>query len=316
MTKANEIFVGIDVSKDWLEVAICDSQTHWRLPNREAGITELVKRLTCLQPTLIVFEASGGYEMLAASSLVTAGLPVAVVNPTRVRNFAKASGKYAKTDRIDGDMIALFGKTIRPQPRATQTSDELLLSGLVTRRKQIVEMLTAEKNRLHSTPPDLQESLQQHILWLEGELNFFDNEISLFIKRDLASQEKAIIMQSVPGVGPVTAATLLAELPELGKLDRKKVAALVGVAPINHDSGKKKGKRRVFGGRAKVRSVLYMAALSASKSNPVIKPFYDRLVESGKEKKVALTACMRKLLVILNAMIANETPFRFYSSPS
>lgn len=305
-----EYFVGIDVSKAILDVAIWESEVYWQFNNEADGWQELIKRLKILAPKLVVIEASGGLEKPVVVEMYADGLPVAVVNPTRVRNFARSTGQLAKTDKLDAEVIAHFAQAVRPKVRPLRTADEIHLNALVTRRRQVITMLTAEKNRKTTTHTTLREHVQQHIDWLQAELKVLENEIEQFIQQCPAWKEKEVLLRSVPGVGPVTASTLLAELPELGTRNRQQIAALVGVAPLNKDSGKKRGKRRVFGGRASVRRTLYMATLVATKFNPVIRAFYERLLARGKEKKVALTACMRKLLVILNAMIRTNQPWR------
>jgi transposase len=305
-----EIFVGIDISKSKMDVATWGSEETRAYRNESDGRRALVKGLKLLNPTLIVIEASGGLEQAIVSELHRQDLPVAIVNPTRVRNFARSTGQLAKTDKMDAKIIAHFAQAVRPQVRPLRTAEEEHLDALVTRRRQVIQVLTAEKNRRSTTHPALMEHLQEHIAWLEEELKALDNEIEVFIQQRAEWKEKADLLLSVPGVGPVTVSTLLAELPELGTRNRQQIAALVGVAPLNKDSGKKRGKRRVFGGRASVRRALYMAALVATRVNPVIRAFYERLLANGKEKKVALTACMRKLLVILNSMICNRQPWR------
>jgi len=306
---ANNEFVGIDVSKANLDVACWKSKEYKRYSNNPKGIQDLVEWLKELQPELIVLEATGGLELPFVVELAYAKMPVAVVNPRRIREFARSIGQLAKTDKLDAKVIAHFGAATHPEARKIPTHEEEKLSALMTRRRQIIEMLTAERNRLHSARFAMQERIEMHITWLEKELQDLDDEISKFIQQSPLWKEKDALLKSVPGVGPVTSATILAMLPELGALNRQKIAALVGVAPVNKDSGKRQKKRRVFGGRANVRSVLYMAALSATKHNPKIKCFYDRLIRMGKEKKVALTACMRKLLVILNAIIRQNQIF-------
>lgn len=306
-----EIFIGIDVSKVRLDIAIWGSNKYWQVSNDEKGFVELIEKLRNLHPTLIVLEATGGMELPVVAEVAQAGLPIAVVNPKRIRDFARSVGQLAKTDKLDARIIAHFAQAVRPEIRHLHTKEEEHLTALLTRRVQIIEMLTAEKNRSHSIRKVMRGRLQDHLKWLNTELKELDEEIASFIKLSLIWKEKEKILRSVPGVGPVTGATLLASLPELGILNRQKIAALVGVAPVNKDSGRKHGKRRVFGGRAVVRRTLYMAALSATKCNPKIKPFYESLVKRGKEKKVALTACMRKLLVILNVMVKNNELWRY-----
>jgi len=309
-TKSTEIYVGIDVSKAKLDVAIWDSEVSWNFRNEAEGWQELVKRLKTCKPTLIVMEASGGLEQSIVAELYLEKLPVAVVNPTRVRDFAGSTGQWAKTDKLDARIIAHFAQAVHPKVRPLRTAEEERLNALVTRRRQVIQILVAEKNRKATTHSSLQEGVQQHIDWLEDELLDLDREIEHFIQESPEWQEKAALLRSVPGVGPVTASTMLAELPELGTRNRQQIAALVGVAPVNKDSGKKRGKRRVFGGRAPVRRALYMATLVATRANPVIRRFYERLLAKGKEKKLALTACMRKLLIILNSIIRNRQPWR------
>jgi transposase len=310
MEKAAEIFIGIDVSKVWLDVAVHEQEETFRAGNEDAGIANLVKRMKELGPTLIVLEPTGGFEKLVVAELTHAGLPVVVVNAKRVRDFARATGRLAKTDKLDAKVLAHFAAAIRPALRSLRSEEEEQLTALLTRRRQIVDMLTEEKNRLVTVRAKMRTDIEAHIQWLANSLKDLDKEIEDFVEGTPLWKEKDALLQSVPGVGPVTSATMLGMLPELGKLNRQRIAALVGVAPVNKDSGKKQGKRRVYGGRADVRSVLYMAALAAKKFNPVIKSFYEKLIKEGKEKKVALTACMRKLLVILNAMMRTGQPWR------
>ena len=249
-------------------------------------------------------------ETSAASALAVAGLPCAVINPRQVRDFAKATGQLAKTDRLDAGILAQFADRIRPIPRPMPDPETKALSDLMSRRRQLIEMVTAEKNRLQCTPPGWRADVQSHITWLEGRLARLQEKLEALIKTSPTWRVNDELLQSVKGVGPVLSTTLLADLPELGTLNRKKIAALVGVAPFNRDSGTMRGKRTVWGGRAQVRAVLYMGTLAATRHNPVIKAFYTRLLAAGKAKKVALTACMRKLLTILNAMIKNQTAWQ------
>jgi transposase len=310
MKKAGEIFVGIDVSKAGLDVAVHERKEVLHISNDEAGIADLVKKLKKLKPIIIVLEPSGGFEMLVVAELSRAGLPVAVVNAKRVLDFAKATGRIAKTDKLDAKVLAHFAAAIRPELRSLRTEEEEQLTALLTRRRQVLEMLTVEKNRLVTVRAKMKADIEAHIHWLSNDLKELDQGIEDFVKGSPVWKEKDFLLQSVPGVGPVTSATMLGMLPELGLLNRQEIAALVGVAPLNKDSGPKQGKRRIFGGRGDVRSMLYMAALSAKKHNPFIRTFYERLLRHGKEKKVALTACMRKLLVILNAMVRTNQPWR------
>jgi len=311
MKKASaEIFVGIDVSKSWLDVAVHEQEEVLRTGNDDPGIASLVKRLKKWKPTLIILEPTGGFEMLVVAELTQAGLPVVVINAKRVRDFARATGRLAKTDKLDAKVLAHFAAAVRPPLRNLRSEEAEQLTALLTRRKQVLEMITVEKNRLVTVRTKMRSDIQAHLQWLSKNLKELDKEIEEFVENSPVWKEKDALLQTVPGVGRVTSATLLGMLPELGQLNRQEIAALVGVAPMNKDSGKKHGKRRVFGGRADVRSVLYMAALAAKKFNPVIRKFYERLLKHGKEKKVALTACMRKLLVILNSMMHTNLPWR------
>jgi transposase len=307
-TKSAGPFIGVDVSKATLDTAVDGETRVQQYANDEAGIAALAAFVTEHQPTLVVVEASGGWEMDLVASLAAAGLPAAVVNPTRVRNFAKATGQYAKTDKINARVLAHFAAAIQPPVRSLKTGDQAQLSAVISRRQQLVTMLTMEKNHRVTTRNEMREQLERHICWLEAEIADLNEQLELLVAHCAEWQDKKKVLMSVKGVGVVTATTLLADLPELGSLNRQQIAALVGLAPLNKDSGRKRGKRHIFGGRAAVRSKLYMAALSASRTNPVIRPFYERLIANGKLGKVALTACMRKLLVILNAMIRDMKP--------
>jgi transposase len=309
MTTSSEIYVGIDVSKDRLDIAMLDERQAKQFSNTKDGIAQLVKAVLDLPPELIVVEATGGYQRQVVDALFHAGLCVAVVNPARVRQFARARGLLAKTDKLDAFVLAEFGKTMQPRRYEGKTDAEKQLSALLVRRKQIEEMLKAEQNRLHTTLPSLKSSVEQVIAVLKEQKKLLDEQIRAFLKQQKGWQEQSEILSSAPGVGPVTTATLLAELPELGKIDHKKIAALVGVAPMNYDSGRKRGYRKTKGGRAEVRSVLYMSTLVATRYNPLIQSQYQHLLKRGKLKKVALTACMRKFLVILNAMMRDQQPF-------
>jgi len=310
MTNAAGIFVGIDVSKARLDVAVHEPATSWQADNTDRGIAELVDRLQELQPRLILLEATGGFELPLVAALMHARLPVVVSNPRRVRDFARSTGQLAKTDRLDAQMLAYMAAVLRPEPRPLPSDAEEQLTALLTRRQQILDMLTVEKNRLHTVRATMRQDIQEHLTWLKQKLAKLDEEIDHFVQSSSIWKEKDAILRSTPGVGRVTSSTLLGRLPELGTLNRQEIAALVGVAPLNRDSGKKRGKRRIFGGRAAVRRVLYMAALVATQCNPRIKRFYEHLLKQGKEKKVALTACMRKLLVILNAMMRTKQYWR------
>jgi len=313
--KNSETFVGIDVSKTSLDVALRPDNTHWSCGNDDAEIGTLVKRLRKLQPTLIVLEATGGLEIPVAAALASVGLPIVVVNPRQVRDFAKATGELAKTDRIDAGVLAWFGEAVRPEIRPLKDPATQELAALLTRRRQLTDMLTAEKNRLSCAPKRVSKDIKIHITWLEKRLRDANNGLSKAIKQSPVWCEHDEILQSTPGVGPVLSVTLLAALPELGTLNRRQIAALAGVAPFNRDSGKFKGKRAIWGGRAEVRAVLYMGTLSAVRCNPIIRSFYQRLTKAGKNHKVAMTACMRKLLTILNIMMKNHTHWHYQSPP-
>jgi transposase len=308
MTPA-KFYVGVDVAKDWLDVAQRPEGAPWRVSNDERGIAALVERLVQLRPALVVLEATGGMEMPVVGALVIVQLPTAVVNPRQVREFARATGRLAKTDAIDAQVLAQFGEAVRPELRPFPDAATQELSALLARRRQLVGMLTAEKNRLRTAAKAVRADVQEHIRWLERRLSDLDGQLAQSIRSSPSWRERDNLLKSTPGVGPVLSVTLLAELPELGTLGRKEIAALVGVAPLNWDSGHLRGKRRVWGGRSRVRAALYMAALVAARCNPVLRAFYERLVEAGKPKKVALTACMHKLLTILNAMIRHRTPW-------
>lgn len=303
----SEAYVGIDVSKDQLDVKALPCSEAQQFSNDDAGIKKLLDWVKKIDPNLIVFESTGGLEMLAVSSLLENDLPVVVINPRQIRDFAKATGRLAKTDAIDADTIACFARDIRPQIRPIKDEHTQLLSALNARRRQLVDMLVAEKNRLYTAAKANKKSIQAHIRWLERSLADINKDIDKTIKESPRWRQDDNILQSFKGVGPVVSATLLCDLPELGKLNRKKIAALVGVAPMNCDSGRFRGKRRILGGRANVRRKLYMAAVASIRHNPTMKNFYNRLIEAGKPPKLALTACMRKILTILNAMMKKRT---------
>lgn len=308
MNQAERI-IGIDVSKALLDVAVLPDDQTWSVDNDQQGIRTLVKDLKRWRCRLVILEATGGLEMAAVSALAAAGLPVVVVNPRQVRDFAKSKGILAKTDRIDARVLTLFGEAVKPQVRPLKDKQMQQLEALVSRRRQLVDMLTAEKNRLSQAQKSVRKNIKAHIAWLEQRLNEIDSDLNKLIKDTPIWREKDTVLQSAPGVGPVLSSSMIAKLPELGTLNRKKIAALVGVAPFNRDSGKWRGRRAIWGGRADVRAVLYMATLASIRWNPSISTFYSRLVGAGKEHKVAMTACMRKLLTTLNAMVKNETPW-------
>jgi transposase len=305
--EVSAIFVGIDVSKAQLDVAIRPTGEKESVTNDEAGIKALVARLDKIQPERIVLEATGGFERLLLRALISAELRVAVVNPRQVRDFAKATGQLAKTDRIDAEILARFGQAVRPQLRPLPDAVTVELRALTARRRQITEMIVAETNRLALASKGVRKHIEAHIRWLKADLQRADKDLDQSIRQSPIWRENEDLLRSVPSIGPVISRTLLAELPELGQLNRKQIAALVGVAPLNRDSGTFKGRRSIWGGRASVRAALYMAALVASRRNAVIRTFYKRLRDTGKAPKVALVACMRKLLTILNAMIKHKT---------
>ena len=307
--RPSNVYVGIDVAKERLDVAQRPSLEGWRVANDERGIAELVARLVQLKPALVVLEATGGMELPLVGALAAAGLPVVVINPRQAREFARATGRLAKTDAIDAQVLAQLAEAVRPQLRPLPDAAAQELSALMTRRRQLIEMLTAEKNRLRAAARAVRPDIQEHIHWLERRLADLDGDLSQTIRSSDIWREKDDLLQSAPGVGPVVSTTLLADLPELGTLNRKEIAALVGVAPLNRDSGTLRGRRTVWGGRSKVRAALYMATLVATQRNPVNRTFYQRLLSAGKPKKVALTACMRKLLTILNAILRSRTPW-------
>jgi transposase len=298
--------VGIDVSKETLDVALPDGQVI-QVGNDESGIGQLLGQLKVVD--LVVMEATGGYETQLATALVGAGLRVAVVNPRQVRDFARATGRLAKTDRIDAQLIGAFGLAIEPQ--ILQLADEKAqdLQALLVRRGQLVAMRVQEMNRLGLVRGAMRKGLKQHIDWLEQAIGQLDIDLTAGLRSSPAWRAKDELLQSLKGVGPITSGTLLVALPELGRLDRRAIAALVGVAPFNRDSGKMRGRRAIYGGRSRIRTLLYMAATSAVRSNPVIRAFYQQLKSRGKPHKVAMVACMRKMLTILNAMVRDNTPW-------
>lgn len=307
MTEKETKYAGIDVGKSWLDVAIYGKEETKRYQNDEAGIEELLDQIIGIQPQLIAVEASGGYERQVVETLILREFKVSVVNPTRVRALAKAMGLLAKTDRIDAQLIATYAKKIQPEPKKLQEKSEMELKALVIRREQLVEMRTAEKSRLGTVSEKMKEVIREHIHWLTEQIDLIEIEIKELLDYLPNWKTQTERLQTIPGVGFISAVTIVVDMPELGQLDRQKIAALAGLAPYNQDSGKKRGKRRIFGGRKKVRRVLYMSCLSATIHNPVISKLYKRLIEKGKVFKVAITACMRKLLVIINAMIRDKS---------
>lgn len=310
MTTSSGKFVGIDVAKDKLDIAVLGEKKASQMGNDEVGITKLIKKLQILNVELIVVEATGGYQRAVVLGLYEAGLPVAVVNPSRVRQYARASGLLAKTDKLDAFNLAEFGKQMKPRRFEAKSEAERYVSALLVRRRQVEEMLKAEKSRLRTVSAAMRSSVERIIDVLKEEIKQLEKELDEFMKKNEAWHEQEQILTSAKGVGRITATTLLAELPELGKLDRKKIAALVGLAPMNFDSGKKRGYRKTKGGRMEVRNVLYMSTLVATRYNPLIQAQYQQLLKRGKVKKVALTACMRKFLTILNAMMRDKVTFR------
>lgn len=306
-----QTFIGIDISKDRLDVHVRPSDGAFAVARDSEGLAMLIERLGALEPYLVVLEATGGFELTVAAALAAAGMPLAVVNPRQIRDFARATGQLAKTDALDAKVIARFAEQVRPEPRPVPDAQARELGELVARRRQIIEMMTAERNRRGQlTSRRLIKGVERLLAALQKELSELECEIGDGIRGTPVWRERDELLRSVPGVGDIVARTLIADLPELGRLDRKQIAALVGVAPLNRDSGKMRGKRTTWGGRAKVRCALYMAALVASRHNPVLATFYQRLVSAGKAKKLAITAVMRKLLTILNAMIRDHRPWQ------
>ena len=309
-------FVGIDVSKAQLDVAVRPTGKRWVLPYDETGIEGLIPQIVDLEPALVLLEATGGLELPLVAALAAAALPVVVVNPRQVRDFAKATGTLAKTDTLDAGVLAHFAeRAVRPEVRPLKDAETQVLNSLTARRRQVMTMLVSEKNRLGTAIGAVSPRIEAHIAWLEQELSDLDKGLRQTLRQSPVWREKDDLLRTVPGVGPQLSLTLLAHLPELGTLDRKQIAALVGVAPYNRDSGTRRGKRAVWGGRSRVRAVLYMGALVASRHNPAIRDFYQRLLAAGKPKKVALIASMRKLLVTLNAMLKHGYPWRDMTQP-
>jgi transposase len=298
--------VGIDVSSEHLDVAVRHGGETRRFDNTTKGISQTVEYVKEVGPVAAVMEATGGYEMGLAAEMELAGLAVSIVNPRQVRDFARSTGKLAKTDSIDAAVLARFAEAVKPPVRPLPEAGLLELRALVDRRRQLIEMLTSERNRLRLAPKRVRRQIDQHIRWLKARIDKLDQDIDQFIRSSPLWRTTEDLLRSVPGVGPVLSSVLVAYLPELGSMNRRQIAALVGVAPFNKDSGRYRGKRRVWGGRARVRAALYMATLVATRFNLVIQSFYERLSELGKPKKVALTACMRKLLTILNVIVRHQ----------
>ena len=314
--KKSTSFIGIDVSKRLLEVAAHQSDYQFRCANKASAFGELIVELIALRPARIVLEATGGLEIPVVAALHAAGLPVVVINARQVRDFAKALGQLAKTDRLDARVLAHFADAIKPPLRPIKSKDELELDALAGRRGQLIEMLTAEKNRRVSAATEtVRKEIKEHIDWLEDRIAELDEQLQTLLKSSKLWRVKDEVLQSVPGIGPVVSFSMIADLPELGTLNRQQISKLVGVAPLNRDSGQQRGTRHIYGGRARVRSMLYMAALTATRCNPVIKEFYERLLANKKLFKVAITACMRKLLAIINVMVRDCTRWKTKDDP-
>jgi len=310
MAKGNEGFVGIDIGKTWLDVAVYGEESVSRVRNDAEGIVGILSKLESWKPQLIVVEATGGYEQEIAQAMILKGYKVAVVNPTRVRALAKATGKLAKTDKIDAHLIAEYAYRIQPEAQEIKEEQKMHLVALISRREQLVEMRAAESNRLETIHTSVKTDVKEHLEWLSNQIKIIEEEIKQSISSIPAWQELAKRLETIPGVGFITAVTVVAEMPELGQLNRQQIAALAGLAPFNRDSGHKRGKRRIFGGRKGIRRVLYMACLSAIKHNMIIRLAYHRLIVKGKMFKVAITACMRKMLTIINAMARDQVDWR------
>jgi transposase len=306
-SKKARTFVGIDVSKNILEVAVHEHEKHFRCANKSSDFPELIAELIPLQPALIVLEATGGFEIPVTNALHEVGLPVVVVNPRQVRNFAKAVGQLAKTDRLDARVLAHFAAALKPPVRPIKSEQAQQLDALLDRRRQLVEMLTAEKNRRRATlSPTVREEIEQHIDWLKNRIEVLDQQLKQQIKSSPVWERKHQVLRSVPGIGSLVAVACVAELPELGQLNRQRISTLVGVAPLNCDSGDRRGTRHIYGGRAHIRSLIYMAALASIRHNPVLREFYQRLRANHKPFKVAIVACMRKLVSIINVMLRDD----------
>lgn len=296
------VFVGMDVSKATIDVCVSDGE-EWQVANDDRSMDELRGRIASLRPVLVVLEATGGYELRAAGALAAAHVPVAVVNPRQVRSYARSVGQLAKTDRLDARILVRFAAAVRPEPRPLPDAETSELEALITRRRQLVAMVTAEHTRLEMAAPITRKQIKVHIGWLRRQLAKIDADIDGIVRRSPLWRAKDDLLQSVPGIGDATSRTLLALLPELGTLSKKQIAALVGVAPLNRDSGTFRGRRTIWGGRSRVRTALYMATLVGTRWNPTLKAFYARLRDAGKPPKVAMVACMHKLLIIVNAMV-------------
>jgi transposase len=303
--------VGIDVSQATLDVAVSPNGEQWQLTNDESGIAQLVERLRVLQPVRIVLEATGGYELAAVAALGIGGLPVVVVNPRQVRDFARSIGRLAKTDALDAQVLALFAARIEPELRPLPDAMTRELSAVLARRRQLIDMRTAEANRLKLALEAVRGDIREHLRYLDKRIKELDRELHDRLRRSPLWRDNDNLLRSIPGVGPILTTTLLADVPELGTTGHKQIVALVGLAPLNRDSGRWRGKRSIWGGRAHVRAVLYMATLSAVRINPVLKALYQRLLRAGKPRMVAIVACMHKLLRICNAVLSSHTPWRY-----
>ena len=313
---ASPVFVGVDVAKAQLDIALRPTGARWAVTNDETGMAVLVTRLQAVPPTLIVLEATGGYHRAVVAALAAAALPLVVINPRQVRDFAKATGQLAKTDVLDARAVAHFAEAVRPAPRPLPDAQTEELRALLARRRQLIAMRTTEQNRLGNAPRRLWGDIEAHIAWLNQHVAALDDDLDSTLRASPIWRERETLYRSVPGIGPVCARTLILDLPELGTLSRQRIAALVGVAPFNRDSGTLRGTRTTWGGRTHVRATLYMSALVAVRYHPVLKAFYQRLCTAGKAKKGALTACMRKLLTILKAMAKHQKPWHVQEVPS
>lgn len=314
--KKSKTNIGIDVSKHELEVASHESDYRFRSPNKVSAFGNLIAELIALRPARIVLEATGGLELPVVNALHAAGLPVLVINPRQVRDFAKALGQLAKTDRLDARVLAHFGAAVKPPLRPIKSKEDQDLDALTGRRRQLVDILADEKNRCKSAANNtVRDQIKAHIEWLDDSIAELDRQLKTLVQSSVCWQAKDQTLQGVPGIGPVVSFTMIADLPELGKLSRQQISKLVGVAPLNRDSGKQRSPRHIHGGRARLRTVLYMAALTAMRHNPVIKDFYQRLCARGKPHKVAMVACMRKLLTIINVMLRDRTSWNPRTAP-
>jgi transposase len=311
MNSLQAVYVGIDVSQATLDVAVLPSNERWQLANDEPGLAHLVQRITALAPQRVVLEATGGYELPALAALGSAGLPVVAVNPRQVRDFARSMGQLAKTDALDASILAEFAARIQPKLRPLPDAQSRELSGLLARRRQLIDMRTAESNRLAMAVEAVRVEIREHLRYLDKRIKDLDRELHDRLRKSPLWREQEDLLRGIPGVGPILTTTLLADVPELGTIGHKQISALVGLAPLNRDSGRWRGKRSIWGGRGHVRAVLYMATLTAVRVNPVLAATYQRLLSAGKPHKVALVACMHQLLRICNAVLMHRTPWRY-----